>query len=100
MIVYIAGKMTGLPDKGRAAFEKAEQQLKEQGHIVLSPATLPDGMPEKAYMPICTAMLDAADAIYLLRSWVTSRGAIIEKLYAAYQGKEILYEPKEDECRT
>lgn len=90
MIIYIAGKMTGLPDLGRAAFFAKAAELEMKGHIVLNPAVFPTGMPKAAYMPICMAMIDAADAIYMLDGWYDSPGANIEWEYAKYQGKLII----------
>ena len=98
MIVYIAGKMTGLPDKGRAAFLQAEQKLKALGHVVLNPAVLPDGLLQHQYMPICLSMLEQADAIYLLENWRDSPGAKLELEYARYQHK--LIRSQEDGCVT
>ena len=92
MIIYIAGRMTGLPDKGRALFKKAEDTIREAGHIPLNPALLPDNMPREKYMPICMAMLEAADAIFMLGNWEDSNGAALERIYAQYQGKVILME--------
>lgn len=43
MKIYIAGKITGDPDY-RAKFADAQRQIEAQGHIVLNPATLPEGM--------------------------------------------------------
>lgn len=87
MVIYIAGKMTGLPGKGKSKFRAMERKLKEMGHTVLNPASLPDGLRKEAYMPICLAMLDAADAICLLDNWTDSPGAQLEESYANYQGK-------------
>jgi len=92
MIVYIAGKMTGLEDLGRAAFRKAQRELEKAGHVVLNPAVLPDGLAPDAYMPICMAMLNAAEAIYLLDNWEDSQGAQIEEAYAKYQHKLVMTE--------
>lgn len=86
MIVYIAGKITGEPNY-KAVFDEAEERLKEEGCIVLNPASLPAGMPSECYMPICLAMLQQADAIYTIRGWERSPGANIEKAFAEYQGK-------------
>lgn len=91
MIIYIAGKMTGLPDKGRKHFDEAEKVLEEQGHVVLNPAVLPDEMPGNRYMPICFAMIDQADAVCMLENWEESPGAKLEKAYAEYQGKKVAY---------
>lgn len=92
MILYIAGKMAGLKDKGREHFTRAEVELMAAGHIVLNPAKLPDGMRRERYMPICMAMIDAADGVYLLNNWQDSLGARVENAYATYQHKQILYE--------
>lgn len=82
---YIAGKMTGLPDQGRRLFHQSEDVLRELGWQVLNPAILPDGLPDNKYMPICLAMLSAADTVMLLPGWETSRGARLEAQYAVYQ---------------
>lgn len=92
MILYIAGKMSGFPDMGRARFREAEERLRQRGHVVLNPAALPIGLPPDRYMPICLAMIDASEGIYLLDGWRASRGATIEAEYARYQGKQVLYE--------
>lgn len=93
--IYIAGKMSGKADYGRD-FNEAEKRLTEQGYIVLNPASLPVGLPEKAYMPICLAMLEAADAIYMLDGWEHSFGANLELDYALYQGKKVYYEDEDE----
>lgn len=82
---YIAGKMSGLPDKGRRLFHQAEEVLQELGWQVLNPARLPDNLPDNKYMPICLAMLTAADTVMLLPGWENSRGARLEAQYAVYQ---------------
>lgn len=89
MSVYIAGKMNGLPDKGRKAFEEAEDQLKAMGFTVLNPSCLPDGLPGNRYMPICLTMVNAADLLVLLDGWEDSPGARLEKAFAEYQGKKV-----------
>ena len=89
-VVYIAGKMRGLPDYGRANFDEAARQLSELGYIVLNPAMLPVGMADTAYMPICLAMVDAADCVYMIDGWQESEGARIEYHYAVCQHKRIL----------
>lgn len=95
MIVYISGKMYGRPDRGKKQFDEAEERLKRMGHIVLNPANLPQGMPDDRYMPICLAMVDAADAIYLLNGFNDSPGARLESDYAGYQNKKIVWEAYE-----
>lgn len=91
MIIYLSGKMTGLPDLGRKKFAAAAKHLTQQGHIVLNPAALPAGMAKEKYMPICMAMLGQAEAIYMLDNWHDSPGAILEREYAIYQGIPVQY---------
>lgn len=92
MVFYIAGKMNGLPDYGRSHFEEAAERLRAEGYTVLNPAELPVGLSPEKYMPICVAMIEAADALYMLTGWERSPGAHIELRYARYQGKAIVYE--------
>lgn len=94
-IVYIAGPMAGLPEKNRPAFAAAEKELKSRGAIVLNPAHLPDGMQKWDYMPICIAMLDRAQTIYMLEGSRESEGAMLEMEYAHYQGIETVWEEEE-----
>lgn len=91
MKIYIAGKITGEPNY-KEKFDIAATSLEAQGHIVLNPAELPEGMLPADYMRICFAMIDTADAIYLLKGWHSSSGASIERNYEMYTGKSILTE--------
>lgn len=93
-IVYVAGKMAGLPNKGKEKFYAAAKALREEGEIVLNPAELPEGLPGECYMPICLAMINAADIVYALDNWRDSPGARLEIGYAAYQGKTVIEEDK------
>lgn len=90
MIVYIAGPMSGIYNYNRPAFFAAARQLAEAGHVPINPATLPTTLDDKTYMPICTSMIDGADAIYLLDGWERSGGAMAEFAYARRQGKQIV----------
>ena len=90
-IVYIAGKMTGPEDLGREKFAMMEQKLRKKGLIVLNPTSLPDGMPAEKYLPICMAMIDQCDTVVMLDNWQDSKGAKMEREYAKYNGKRIVY---------
>ena len=88
MIIYLAGKITGNTEyREQFAAEKAE--LERDGHIVLNPAELPEGMSKAAYMRICFAMIDVADEIRTITNWYDSPGARVETAYAEYIGKPI-----------
>ena len=58
MKIYIAGKIAG-DRRYRAKFREAAKALEAAGHVVLNPATLPDGLTDADYMRICMAMVDA-----------------------------------------
>jgi len=90
-IIYIAGKITGDPDY-REKFAAAEERLWGEGYIVLSPAWMPEGMTKADYMRICFAMIDISDAVYFLRDYRQSSGALVEWPYCRYIGKQIMYE--------
>lgn len=48
-------------------------EQKNEGHIVLNPAHLPEGMKSADYMRICLAMIDSADLVAFLPGWESSR---------------------------
>lgn len=92
MKVYISGAMASRPDTYKEIFDEAEAVFRKYGHTVLNPASLPKGLDHDKYMPICLAMIDAADMVFMLAGWEISAGARIERDYAKYHGKEIMYE--------
>ena len=87
MKVYIAGKITGDPGY-RHKCAAAEIQRGGQGHTVLSPAELPEGMAPADYMRICFARVDVADAGVFLPDAAESAGARLEMAYCEYIEKE------------
>ncbi|PWI34852.1 nucleoside 2-deoxyribosyltransferase [Vibrio albus] len=90
MKTYIAGPMTGYDNFNRDAFHAKADQLKGQGHYVLNPATLPDGLTQAEYMDICFAMIRAAEAVYFLPKWEESEGAVAEYHYAKKIGLKLI----------
>lgn len=91
MRIYLSGAMAN-HIKYKDIFRRKAQQLKDLGAIVVNPATLPIGLADRSYMPICLSMLDGADAIYLFNDWEHSKAANLERAYADYQAKLMLYE--------
>ena len=90
-VAYLAGPMRGMPEENKEAFFSAEAFLHQEGVVVLNPARLPEGLPEKSYMPICVAMLEQADVIAILPGWGYSTGAQAEMFYAMRQGKKTVF---------
>lgn len=93
-VIYIAGPITGVPDYA-VNFNRAAVRLRHDGHIVFNPSFMPEGLPHDAYMPICYAMMDVCNAIYLLRGWRQSKGACLEYDYAVGRGMKIMFEGSE-----
>ena len=89
MKLYIAGKITGKPGY-RREFGTWARKFRMDGYIVMNPANLPEGMEASDYMRICFAMVDSADAVFMIPGWQDSRGARTEWNYARYIGKQIL----------
>lgn len=75
MKIYIAGKIAG-DRRYRAKFREAAKDLEAAGHVVLNPATLPDGLTDGDYMRIALAMLEASDLAVFLPDYRESRGAM------------------------
>ena len=89
-VIYIAGPMAGIKSLNKAAFAEAADALRKIGYVVLNPAVLPDNMPHDRYMPICIAMVEAADMVCALPGHENSAGASIEVAFAKYQDKPIV----------
>lgn len=86
MKVYIAGKINGDPGY-QWKFLRAQAKLEEQGHIVLNPAVLPEGMSPADYMRVCFSMIDCAERVVFLPDWPDSPGARLEREYCKYIDK-------------
>lgn len=98
MIFYIAGKIKDNPNY-REQFKTASEYIESLSpeNVAINPTLLPDRLKETAYLPICLAMLEQADAICVitiagcLPPAVLSRGVCAEMSYARYQNKKIYY---------
>ena len=88
MKIYIAGPMSGLVNCNRDKFNLMAECLTQGGHVVLNPATLPDGLSQADYMAVCIAMLQRCDAILMLNGWQGSEGAKAEHALAKKLGLE------------
>lgn len=106
MRIYISGKITGLPLlEAEYLFDEAETMIRKKGHDVINPmktaGTVP-GMEWKSYMGIAYAVLHdrSVDAIYMLRNWKKSKGAIMEWGWAKAGGIPVFYQDPADYDRV
>ncbi len=103
--IYLSGPMTGLKNMNKAAFLEAEGILIRKGHSVVNPVILGyqleasgrlNEMSEEekyqAYLNYDLSYVPQCDAIYLLRGWETSRGALDEFTLAKMCKLELLFE--------
>lgn len=100
MIIYISGPIT----KDKNYYEKflnAEKRLKEAGYEVINPAKiatlLPNSFEYGDYMDIDLNLLKKCDAIYLLKNWKNSLGAVIEQKLAKELGLKVIYQVSKNE---
>lgn len=104
--IYIAGKMSGMPNFNFDAFDKAEKELKFMGFSVHNPAkhgrewvkAHPDRQmsPDeyKRILQNCIVAVKQADAIFLLLGWENSKGARLELKTALEENKKIYLQEK------
>lgn len=100
--IYISGKMTGLPDYNWPKFDEVENDLLNQGHIVVNPANIarglcvPDHLTEEEkwqmYIDEDLKHLGRCTTIFMLQGWENSRGANIEYNMALDMGLEVIHE--------
>lgn len=92
MMVYVGGKMRGVPDLNKPAFAKAADKLRVQGWTVFNPAAANlEGQPLAKIMAYVLARLCECDAVALLPGWWRSGGARIEWMLAKYLKLKIIY---------
>ena len=100
--IYISGPITNNPNYV-TDFLKAELNI--ISHLdwpyteIINPVSvsesLPDSFKYEDYMTIDMILLTRCDAIYMLRGYEKSKGAIAELLMAKNMGLEIIYESEE-----
>ncbi|MGU5756794.1 DUF4406 domain-containing protein [Aeromonas caviae] len=88
-IVYIAGPRSGVLEYNTPAFNDEALNQQQKGHVVLNPATLPDGLTQQQYMQLCCPMVMMADEVIMLPAWIDSQRATAEFNLAMECGKVI-----------
>lgn len=92
--IYITGKVTGLPyEEVKRKFQQAENYLTTLGLKAINPTKLiGEDCPWPEAMKACIRDLCTCDAIYLLKDYHKSNGAMLEHAVAAGIGLEIIHE--------
>lgn len=92
MNIYISGPITGNPNY-KEQFAVVADKLRGEGHQVLDPTVwTKEGLKlnYEDYMILDLAMVDVADAIFMLQGWQNSAGAKRELQRAKEAGKTVL----------
>lgn len=98
--IYISGGISGHPlEERRAVFTRAEEELRGRGYDPVNPFNNGVSLdaPYGDHMRTDLRMLLSCDGIYLLRGWMSSRGACLEHDVAAACGMEVIDEFGDDE---
>lgn len=90
--LYLAGPMTGLPEKNYPAFHAEAARLRALGYDIASPAevNVVDGLPWLDYMLVDIPLMLTCQGIALLPGWEQSKGARLEVHIARELGLTIL----------
>jgi hypothetical protein len=88
--IYVAGPMRGKPEFNFPAFREAAARLRNAGWDVITPVDLEELDPtvpptaNRAHALRDIAALATCHAIYLLRGWPNSTGAVAERACAVW----------------
>ena len=91
--IYISGKMNGDPDF-KEKFEFAEKKciMMDNWHEIINPARLVRLPTWKESLKRDLKILNYCNAIFMIKGWEDSRGAILEHWYAKRLGLLIIYD--------
>ena len=87
-LIYISGRMTGIPENNVPAFNRAAKALRAKGYRVVSPAELDKGEPCNSWNACLRRDIRALSVctdIAVLPGWTGSKGASLE----VHIGKEL-----------
>lgn len=91
MRLYLSGAITSDPNY-KEKFARVQSRLEAEGHQVISPLILPEGLAQKEYLHVDFALIDICEGVYFMLDWKMSTGAIKERHHALREGKKMLYE--------
>ena len=84
-VVFIAG-VTNVPYYWKP-FEQAEDDLRAEGFIPLSPSRLPHGLSDTRARQLYMTLMQSADAVLFLPGWHFSTYCQVEMSVCKYTGK-------------
>ena len=104
--IYISGAITDNPDYIND-FRNAEMRLFRkyldadwEYHEIINPVkvafALPSSFTHEEYMAVDMILLTKCDAIYMLKNYKNSKGALAELIIAKQMGLKVLYEEEGD----
>lgn len=100
MKIFISGPVSGTTDY-MERFGNAQKYLESLGHSVINPmlvtSNLPEDTTQREYLSLDLIMLCMCDAVYMLKGYAKSRGALAELNTAKSVGCKIFYEARTDE---
>lgn len=98
--VYVSGKISGLPEsEAMDNFIRGKAQLKELFNLRVKEIVTPFDLPHlhdkrwDSYMREDIVELMSCDAIFMLKDWRSSKGAILEHDIAQRLDFIIIYQP-------
>ena len=120
MRVYIAGKMRGVKDFNKYAFNDAENYLIELGFDAVNPVAIDEsngivlvsetgdiadieGFTLNDLKDVIRRDVEAVigcDAVYMLNGWETSKGARAERAIALWLGLVVMYQGDDGSWRV
>ena len=90
MKIYIAGPVTGIPERNSHVFGSVSDALTSAGYKVVNPLRLvPPDMDSHSAMKRLIPELCACDGVCLLDGWETSAGACVEVAVARACGMPV-----------
>lgn len=77
-VIYLSGKMKGLPENGYPLFHSEAKRLRALDYMVLNPAENPEQPTWEDYLKQDIPLVCKSDKVALLDNWQTSEGAKLE----------------------